>query len=255
VRGSLISTIAVLGWLVVGASSARADDWSRGAPTTSEPPQHGSAPSEPAPNSEPPNGEPAPPPKPPPFDPGPKSRHEIRDGVVLGFDLSLGAVQASGYPNDPKKIDVPDQFSRSSTLVGAPLSIVLLGAISDYVNVGFDVHLAKYSGGDWESTGGMIGLRAEGFPFVTLYPKLASLGILGAAGVGWASLHEKSGRYPDAETAQSYLQIGAFYEWPIALRGCHFALGPQLAYDAVFSRSFDQSGAAAGARIVFYTGR
>ena len=59
----------------------------------------------------------------------------------------------------------------------------------------------------------------------------------------------------DAESTQSFLGTGAFYEWPFGrLIGGHFAAGPSLEYDAMWSQAFGHEGLVASARLVFYGG-
>jgi hypothetical protein len=54
---------------------------------------------------------------------------------------------------------------------------------------------------------------------------------------------------------QSFIAPGVLYEWSFGkLIGGHFAAGPSLEYDAIFSQSFERHGLVATARFVFYGG-
>src|SRR5579864_322791 len=63
--------------------------------------------------------------------------HRLRSGVVIGLAAGGGAVGASGYPNDLNKIGDPNFHSSSGWMLGNSESVLLMGALTDYLNFGF----------------------------------------------------------------------------------------------------------------------
>jgi hypothetical protein len=82
------------------------------------------------------------------------------------------------------------------------------------------------------------------------------LGLSAQFGVGSAKLMTKlPGHYPSADGVQSFLGLGAFYEWSIAKAiGGHFAGGPSVEYDVITAQSIGRNAFVAGGRFVFYGG-
>ena len=186
------------------------------------------------------------------FDGAPKKRA----GVVIGLDLGVGLAGASGYPNDSNKIDDPNYYGASGMLTGTGGSIFFMGALADYLNFGFWFGRQSAQNGDWRSSGVGGGFRVEAFPLYTLLPKLSDLGVMAKFGIGSATLDAKRGEYPGADGVQSYLGAGVFYEWSLGRAlGGHFALGPTLEFDAIYSRPIERHGLLAGGRFVWYGGK
>jgi hypothetical protein len=178
---------------------------------------------------------------------------KVRSGLVLGASLGVGVGAASGYPNDSTKIGDPRYYSASGAMLGTSETVVLMGALADYLTFGFWFNHAAYGAGDFHSTGDAGGLRLEVFPLTVLYPGLAGLGLLGEFGIGQARLTSPGA--PTAEGTQSFVGAGAFYEWRFGrFLGGHFAAGPSLEYDAMWSSPFGRQGLVAAARLVFYGG-
>jgi hypothetical protein len=187
------------------------------------------------------------------------SPHKLRSGIVLGFSLGAGFGGASGYPNNSLEIGNPDYYSSSGWMGGTGQSFFVMGAIADYLNAGFWAGSASFVNRDWRSSGGGGGLRLEAFPLAiwprTARPPFAGVGLLAQLGVGSGSLHARSGAYPDSSGTQSFLGVGAFYEWSFGkVLGGHFAAGPSLEYDAIVSTPFERHGLLASGRVVFYGG-
>ncbi len=179
-----------------------------------------------------------------------------RDGIVFAFDTGFGLARAAGYPNNEKLKGDAAAFSSSNTVTGAPMNFFIGGSLHDQINFGLLVHAFSFGSQRWHLGGGSIGFRVDTFPFFTLVPALRNLAIFGQGGVGFAHLHAKPDVGPQADTVQSYLGIGAYWEFTLLkFSGSHFAGGPQVVYDSVFSRDFGTSGAAAALRLVFYTGK
>jgi hypothetical protein len=180
---------------------------------------------------------------------------QVRTGLVVGLSLGAGLGGAAGYPNDSTKIGDPRYYAASGPMVGTSETLFLMGALSDYLSFGFWFNHASYQGGDFHSNGSDGGLRLEVFPLVRLYPRLGGLGLLGEFGIGQANLTSKTPGVDTAEGTQSFLAAGAFYEWSFGhLLGGHFAVGPSLEYDAMFSEPLGREGLVASARVVFYGG-
>jgi hypothetical protein len=180
---------------------------------------------------------------------------KIRAGIVLGVSLGGGVAGASGYPNDSTKIGNPAYYSASGPMFGSSATVLLMGALSDYVNCGFWFDHAEYRNGDWRSDGNAGGLRVDVFPFIRLYSRLDGLALFAKFGIGGGNLVSSMTGTSDSSGTQSFVGTGAFYEWSFwkALGG-HFGVGPSLEYDAIWSPAFERHGLVATARLVFYGG-
>jgi hypothetical protein len=180
---------------------------------------------------------------------------ERRDGVVLGLMGGFGLAGSSGYPNKASNIDDPNYYSSSDLLVGNGGTFFLMGALADYLNVGFWAGGGTFQSDHWRSSGGGAGIRIELFPLYALVPKLRDLGIVGQFGLGSSKLTAKEGAYPPAEGSQSFLGTGVFYEFPLfKMLGGHVAAGPSIEYNAIAGRSIERHWAMLGGRFVFYGG-
>ncbi len=181
--------------------------------------------------------------------------HQLRSGLVVGLAFGGGVGRASGYPNDSTRIDDPKYYSASGWMLGTSEDVFVMGALTDYLSFGVWYCHAVFGNGNWRSNGDAAGLRIEIFPFVSLSPYLTGLGALAQFGLGSGNLSRKAGGLPLSEGTQSFGAGGAFYEWPFGrLLGGHFAAGPSLEYDAIWSQPFERHGLVATARLVFYGG-
>jgi hypothetical protein len=186
---------------------------------------------------------------------GPATLHS---GVVIGGSLGVGIGGAAGYPNDSSKIGDGRYYLSGGTMVETSETIFLMGALADYLSFGVWFSHASFDSSGFHARGDAGGLRVEVFPLVRfsrLYPPLSHLGVLGEFGIGQGKLTSSSPGVQNAEGTQSFLAAGAFYEWPFGhLIGGHFAAGPSLEYDSMWSQSFGHEGLVATARLVFYGG-
>lgn len=179
---------------------------------------------------------------------------ERRAGVVLGIAPGVAFAGASGYPNNSRLIGNPDFYSQSPLLVGNSTTYFLMGALNDYFSFGPMVNVATFENDKWKSTGVGVGFRAEVFPFVRLFPRLADTSIYGLAGVGATELQAK-GSFPSADGTQSFAGIGLHHEFRFfRLLGGHLAGGPFVEYDAIFSTSAERHWASFGLRLAWYGG-
>lgn len=180
----------------------------------------------------------------------------LRGGAVPFVSFGPGLSKAQGYPNNPTFIDDPRYYSSSDTLTGTSLSLGVLGALTDWLNIGFGMTFGSYKSNLWESNNGGIGLRLEAFPLVHAFPTLENLGFYSHLGLGYGRVAVRLPGKPDADGTESYFALGAFHEWSVAkMLGGHLALGPQLEFDYVDARSFDQQVAWLGLRVAYYGGK
>lgn len=179
---------------------------------------------------------------------------ERRNGVVLGVAPGLAFAGSSGYPNNDALINNPAFYSQSPLMVGYSATYFLMGAFTDYVSFGPMVNVAEFNSAVWKSTGFALGFRVEAFPLIKLVPRLADLSLYGQGGVGHTELRAK-GDYPSAEGTQSFVGIGVHHEWRVfRAGGGHFAAGPYVEYDAIFSPSAERHWASVGLRVAWYGG-
>jgi hypothetical protein len=183
------------------------------------------------------------------FDVAPK----LRNGIVLGLAFGGGVGQGAGYPNNSQEIGDSQYHAASGWMPGTGFTLLVLGALTDYLNVGFWLGSSNFRSDNDRASAFGVGLRVEAFPFAVAYPRLEGLAAFTEFGLGSAKL--TSAGVTEAQGTQSYIGVGAFYEWSFAhFLGGHFAVGPSLEYDAAFSRPFEASGFLASGRFVFYGG-
>jgi hypothetical protein len=179
---------------------------------------------------------------------------ERRNGIVLGIAPGLALAGASGYPNNQRLVGNPDYYSESPMLVGSSTTIFVMGALTDYVNFGPMVNIASFKSEQWTSRGFGVGFRVEVFPLVRLFPTLQDLALYGQAGVGSTELQAK-GPYPSADGTQSFAGIGVHHEFRLfRFLGGHFAGGPYVEYDAIFTTTNERHWASLGFRAAWYGG-
>ena len=176
---------------------------------------------------------------------------ERRNGVVIGVSPGIAFAGASGYPNNARLVGNPEFYSESPLLVGQSTTYFLMGALSDYLSFGPMVNVAKFDSPKWTSKGIGVGFRAEAFPLVHLFPRLADSSIYGQAGVGSTELQAK-GNFPSADGTQSFAGIGLHHEFRLfRFLGGHVSGGPYLEYDAIFANSAERHWASVGFRIAW----
>src|ERR1700722_8632374 len=184
-----------------------------------------------------------------------KRRAETRTGIQLGLILGGGVAGSAGYPNSATKIGDPDYYSASGLMYGSTFSLLIMGALSDYLNFGFWFGSGSFQNKDWRSTGGGGGFRLEVFPLYSLVPKLKNLGVAGQFGIGTTTLDAKFQANVSSDGNESFLGPAVFYEASIAkFLGGHAVLGPNLEYDVIQARSIERNGATLSLRAVFYGG-
>lgn len=183
----------------------------------------------------------------------PETKPRYRNGLVVGLSLGVGIGRGAGYPNNSNDIGNPAFRSASGWMFGSGETLTIMGALADYLNFGIMLTGDSFRGNGQRAVQSGFGLRVEAFPLVGVCPRLSGLGLLAQFGVGIGRLTTPG--LPQAGGTQSYIGTGAFYEWAFGhVLGGHFAAGPALEYDAMFSHPYDQNGIVALGRIVFYGG-
>lgn len=181
---------------------------------------------------------------------------KCRCGLMLGLASGVGFGAGSGYPNNATQIDKPEFYSASGLLGGASHTLLVGGAISDYVNVLGFYNSSSFQSASWKSSGGGVGLRLEGYPLLSLSRALSALSVFGQFGIGFSELRYKKDALPKAEGSESLVGVGASYEFRIAkLFSGHMAVGPTVEYNLTFTRSFQRDTGVFGLRLVAYGGK
>jgi hypothetical protein len=181
--------------------------------------------------------------------------HQYRSGFVVGLSLGAGLGSASGYPNNSQDIGNSADYSAGGFMAGGYGQVFVMGALSDYISFGFWYGHSALRNADWRSNGDGGGFRIECFPLVGLVPALHGLGILANLGIGSGSLTNTNPDLQEAHGTQSFGGVGLFHEWGFGYgHDGHFAFGPALEFDAIWSQPFEQHGLVASARLAYYGG-
>jgi hypothetical protein len=184
-----------------------------------------------------------------------EGKAKVRSGLVVGLQLGVGFGGASGYPNDSTKIGDPRYYLASGPMAGTSETVLLMGALTDYLSFGAWFNHASYAAHDFHSEGSAGGLRVDTFPLVRLYPRLGGLALFAEFGIGGGNLRSEVPGVETAQGTQSFVGFGSFYEWSFGhLFGGHFAVGPSLELDATVTQPFNREGLVASARLVFFGG-
>jgi hypothetical protein len=192
-------------------------------------------------------------PAPPPDFDKPAQR---RSGFVIGLTYGAGLAGSSGYPNNSNDIGDPGYYAASGWMAGFGGSVFVMGALTDWLNFGFWGGSATFGNGQWHSTGGGGGFRLEIFPVYSLGRAFRDLGAYTEVGIGSTTLSPKNDPSDVRSGVGSFLAAGVFYEfWLAKALGGHFAMGPDLRYDAIFSEPMERHGAILGLRFLWYGGK
>ncbi len=203
---------------------------------------------------EPPSVAPAPPDRAAAADSWMTKPNEHRAGLVIGLGLGVGMGGAYGYPNKASQIGDSSYYASSGIGAGSTMSLFVLGALSDYFNFGFFFGDGSSKNDAWKTSTFGIGFRIEAFPLYGVAKPLRDLGVAVQLGLGSTKIDALRGAYPGADGVQSYLGLGAFYEWRIArIFSGHLAGGPSVDYSAALTRSVDRHDLSVGGRLVLYT--
>jgi hypothetical protein len=182
--------------------------------------------------------------------------NERRGGFVVGLSSGGGVASSSGYPNDQNYIGVPSYFAASGLMAGYGGGLFIMGALTDYLSFGFWFGTATYESSSWQSKGQGGGLRLELFPLYGLGGLFRDLGAFTQVGIGATTLTYTDNTEISYKGVGSFVGAGVFYEIRLAnALGGHFAIGPNLEYDAIISQPMERHGALLGARFLWYGGK
>lgn len=183
------------------------------------------------------------------WDGGYAQRAERRSGVALSLGAGVGMGASSGYPNSAGKIDVPAFRTEGEPAFGSAYSFWLGGALRDWFTCGVGYTSFGADDGDHRTQASGFIFHLETFPLWSLGGRLRDLALFANFGAGGLTIEG------GPETADgglvSVLGLGTSFE---LFRFGHFALGPSLESNYVYSQSGEAFGIFLGARTVFYGG-
>lgn len=178
-----------------------------------------------------------------------------RSGLVIGAAGLFTSGTAAGYPNQSAEIGDPTYYGAGGVMAGGGTNAFVMASLADVFNFGLWFGYSVIANNDWSSEGIGGGFRLEAFPLWSVARPLRDLGFFAQFGIGSANLEPEHGTYPGADGVQSYISLGAFYEWTfLRLKRGHFTIAPSLQWDYVFARSIDRHTAGLGLRVAFYSG-
>lgn len=179
---------------------------------------------------------------------------ERRNGFMATLQTEYGYMSVEGYPNKLGRIGNPDYRSHIGG-VGSVVSLVLGGALRDWLTAGLVIRTAGVFGED-KIVGGIsgIGMQLQGFPLWARGGAFRDLGIVGEFGVGLGAISDTSDK-DDAKVlaeggGMSHLSLGASYE---VFKFWLFSAGPVLNYSHQFSQSMTGHSVTGGIKLTFYS--
>jgi hypothetical protein len=182
-------------------------------------------------------------------------KQERRSGLLVGTTGFFASGTAAGYPNQAAEIGDPTYYGAGGVMGGGGFDAFVMAALADVFDFGLWFGYSLVANNDWSSEGIGGGFRLEAFPLYRVAKPLRDLGFFAQFGIGSANLEPEHGFYPGSDGVQSYITLGAFYEWTILhMKHGHFTIAPSLQYDYVFARSIDRHTAGLGLRVAFYSG-
>lgn len=172
-----------------------------------------------------------------------------RSGFTASVGFGLGVSAASGYPNEPGKIDDPEFESSLGPGLGQVNTLWIGGALRDWFVLGFGLWSVRASEGDLEALGSGFLFRVEPFPLWSLGGRFRDLSLY--ANVGAGSHFISGGREKTNGGLMSMLSLGTSFE---LLRFGHFAFGPTLEGMLLYSLSAQATGGFLGLKSTLYGG-
>ncbi len=176
-----------------------------------------------------------------------------RSGFMLGVTVGPSVGMAAGYPNDAKKLGREAFYTETGIGVGGGLSLVLGGALSDWLVFGVGLAVSSFAEGEVTSAVGAFTFRTEVFPLWALGGKWRELGLGFDAGTGGASIVVTDDPDTKLADAGSASRVGAFafYE---GIRLWKISMGPYLGGNYAWSSTLRHGEIGAGWRTVLYAG-
>ena len=174
-----------------------------------------------------------------------------RSGPLLGLSLGMGAARFGGYPNDASKVDDDRYYSSVGLRPGVVANVLLMAALTDYLNVGLWFGFGGFRSKDDAGKTGGGGLRVEGYPLTWVSPKFRNLGFFGQFGVGSGSLKQKD--VVTTEGTQSFFSFGSYYEFELVRQpGGLVMMGPEASLQFIDSATFKSQAFIVSLRFAFY---
>jgi hypothetical protein len=173
-----------------------------------------------------------------------------RSEFTLGLELGVVMGGASGFPNDPEKIDDPDFEQSTGFGAGSGGAFWLGGALRDWYVFGLGVAFRNTRSGELDASTTSFIVHNELYPLFAKGGVWRDLGLIAEFGAGGGFIARGSDHVADGG-ALSTVGLGVVYEpWQFG----SFRTGPVLQYSHQFSQSIDVDMVLAGMRIAFYGG-
>lgn len=184
------------------------------------------------------------------WDGGYKQVATRRSGFVAGIGLGLTLGNATGYPNELAKLDVPGYRRDTALAFGGVNRLWLGGALTDYFVFGLGLAGLSMKHGETKAEGSAFIFHLEGYPLFYRGGVFRDLSIFGDFGAGGAKITGHSRE--DAEGGlMSVVGVGAGYE---PLRFWRFTFGPAVEYWHWWSQTVTLNAVSAEARLTFVGG-
>lgn len=184
------------------------------------------------------------------WDGGYKQVATRRSGFVAGIGLGLTLGNATGYPNELAKIDVPG-FRRDTALAfGGTNRLWLGGALTDYFVFGLGIAGMSMQHGETKAEGSAFIFHVEGYPLFYRGGIFRDLSLFGDFGAGGMKISGHSRDEADGGL-MSVVGVGTGYD---AVRFWRFTLGPAVEYWHWWSQTATLNSVAVEARLTFVGG-
>lgn len=173
-----------------------------------------------------------------------------RSDFAAGFGGGLMLGDARGYPNQVEKLGNPADYASTGFGAGGGGSLWIGGALKDWFSVGIGTVGGSFSANNLKASGGAFVLHIETFPLFYQGGVWRDVGLFADFGAGGLTVTRGSSTAADGGS-MAMVGFGALWEaWHFG----HFASGPMLEYERLFSPSLTVDGALVGMRIVYYGG-
>lgn len=173
-----------------------------------------------------------------------------RSDFTIGLSGGLLVGDARGYPNDVDKIGNPADFAGTGFGAGGGGALWVGGALKDWFTVGVGISGGDFRGNGLRASGGGFVFHIETFPLFYQGGVWRDLGLMADFGAGSEQVKRGNDTAADGGS-MSVVGFGALWEaWHFG----HFASGPTLEYQRLFSPSATVDSVLGGMRIVYYGG-
>ena len=182
-----------------------------------------------------------------------KHKAERRGGFMVGLSLGVGVAGVSGYPADPKKLNLPMYLTETGARPSGSAALWIGTPFTDWFafGVGATVGGLLPTENTYATAIGIL-FRLEGFPLYTLGGRLRELGLMLNTGVGFAGVVPKAS--PDNKLIDgigcSMIGGGVFYD---GFRVKRLSGGPFIAGEYYWSDFIQRPAVFVGWRAALYT--